>query len=256
MPTKNTISDFIRKARAVHGNRYDYSQVEYINNKTPIKIICKKHGSFLQRPDRHLYCGCLKCGIEKKKRLIRCVAYNDTEYSKSEKSLLCWLDMLRRCYPITELEKKKFSSYKDCTLHKEWLLFSNFKKWYDKHYKIGCELDKDLLSENGKCYSPSTCCFIQRELNILIQTEHKGMRNGRTKRFYNKSKGYFEPKLFHNGKTILLGKTKTEHEAISLYKKGKMELINTVAKEYFDGGIISEKIYNSFLKYKVNYANN
>ena len=35
-----------------------------------------------------------------------------------------------------------------------------------------------------------------------------------------------------------------------------MELINTVAKEYFDGGIISEKIYNSFLKYKVNYANN
>lgn len=41
MPTKNTISDFIRKARAVHGNRYDYSQVEYINNKTPVKIICK-----------------------------------------------------------------------------------------------------------------------------------------------------------------------------------------------------------------------
>lgn len=68
MPTKNTISDFIRKARAVHGNRYDYSQVEYINNKTPVKIICKKHGSFLQRPDRHLYCGCLKCGIEKKKK--------------------------------------------------------------------------------------------------------------------------------------------------------------------------------------------
>lgn len=35
---------FIEKAREIHGDKYDYSKVEYINNKTPVTIICKVHG--------------------------------------------------------------------------------------------------------------------------------------------------------------------------------------------------------------------
>lgn len=45
--------DFIKKARKVHGDEYDYSQVDYINSKTKVRIICKTHGNFWQVPSDH-----------------------------------------------------------------------------------------------------------------------------------------------------------------------------------------------------------
>ena len=56
---------FIEKAQEVHNNKYDYSKVQYKTAKTPVTIICKKHGEFEQFPDVHLRgCGCPKCGKE------------------------------------------------------------------------------------------------------------------------------------------------------------------------------------------------
>ncbi len=53
---------FINRSKEIHGNKYDYSLVEYKNNKTKIKIICKIHGIFLQRPNDHLNGqGCPDC---------------------------------------------------------------------------------------------------------------------------------------------------------------------------------------------------
>ena len=45
---------FIEDANRVHNDKYDYSKVEYVNNKVEVCIICKEHGEFWQRPDRHL----------------------------------------------------------------------------------------------------------------------------------------------------------------------------------------------------------
>ena len=54
--------DFIKKAREIHGDKYDYSKVEYINNRTKVCIICPEHGEFWQRPGNHLKGqGCRKC---------------------------------------------------------------------------------------------------------------------------------------------------------------------------------------------------
>ena len=53
---------FIEKAKLKHGDKYDYSTVDYINRKTNVKIICKKHGEFLQNPSSHVSgCNCPKC---------------------------------------------------------------------------------------------------------------------------------------------------------------------------------------------------
>lgn len=60
---KSSTEDFIEKAKQIHGNKYDYSLVEYVNARTPIKIICPIHGVIEQTPDRHLHsCGCPYCG--------------------------------------------------------------------------------------------------------------------------------------------------------------------------------------------------
>lgn len=54
--------EFIKKARKIHGDKYDYSKVEYINNHTKVCIICPEHGEFWQIPSNHLrYKGCPKC---------------------------------------------------------------------------------------------------------------------------------------------------------------------------------------------------
>ena len=56
-----TTNEFIEKSKIIH-NKYDYSLVNYINNKIKIKIICSEHGVFEQRPDDHLKgFGCHKC---------------------------------------------------------------------------------------------------------------------------------------------------------------------------------------------------
>lgn len=49
-----TTSEFIMKSINIHGNKYDYSKVNYKNNKEKVEIICKKHGSWWQAPYNHL----------------------------------------------------------------------------------------------------------------------------------------------------------------------------------------------------------
>ena len=60
---KKTTIEFIEEAKNVHGDKYDYSKVEYINKNTKVCIICPEHGKFWQRPSDHLQgAGCYKCG--------------------------------------------------------------------------------------------------------------------------------------------------------------------------------------------------
>lgn len=59
---RSTTDIFIEQSQKVHKNKYDYSLTEYLTNRTPVKIICSKHGIFKQTPHEHLSgCGCPKC---------------------------------------------------------------------------------------------------------------------------------------------------------------------------------------------------
>ena|ERR1035437_5327544 len=68
MPKMMSTQEFISKAKAIHGDRYDYSLLEYNGQKYKVKIICKIHGIFDQYSYHHLNgMGCRKCGYEKLK---------------------------------------------------------------------------------------------------------------------------------------------------------------------------------------------
>ena len=68
MPRKKTREEFIADARKVHGNRYDYSKVDYQGSSTKVCIICPAHGDFMQTPGCHLSGqGCPSCGGRKKR---------------------------------------------------------------------------------------------------------------------------------------------------------------------------------------------
>ena len=63
MSRKKTREKVIEAFRKVHGDKYDYALVEYIDNKTKVKIRCKEHGEFEQSPVNHLMGkGCPDCG--------------------------------------------------------------------------------------------------------------------------------------------------------------------------------------------------
>ena len=71
--TRSSNEEFIKKAKKIFKNTFDYSKVNYRNNYTPIEIICKKHGPFFQQPSNHLLGqgGCPQCAIESRAIQIR-----------------------------------------------------------------------------------------------------------------------------------------------------------------------------------------
>lgn len=59
--------EFIKKAIKIHGNKFDYSLVNYVNSKIKIKIVCPYHGEFEQIPNSHLIGSeCMQCAVKKR----------------------------------------------------------------------------------------------------------------------------------------------------------------------------------------------
>ena len=66
---KKSLNQFISDAKLKHNDKYDYSLVDYVNNKSKVKILCPEHGEFEQTPDSHLRSkyGCVECSIQYQK---------------------------------------------------------------------------------------------------------------------------------------------------------------------------------------------
>lgn len=81
---KLTTEEFIERAKAVHGDKYDYSKVKYIDAKTKIHIICPKHGEFWQSPPKHLLGqGCKECGKDKISKAVSLTTEEFIERAKT-----------------------------------------------------------------------------------------------------------------------------------------------------------------------------
>jgi very-short-patch-repair endonuclease/transposase-like protein len=95
---KLDVSEFIKKAEKIHNNKYDYSKVEYSNNKNHVIIICKKHGEFTQIPYVHLSShGCPSC-------------INKTEYKFYEK-IKEFYPTIKRQYKVEWCKNKFYLPY-------------------------------------------------------------------------------------------------------------------------------------------------
>jgi hypothetical protein len=85
-----TTESFIEKAQKVHGNKYDYSKVHYINNREKVCIVCPEHGEFMQKPLDHIHgSGCPECGkrLDKSEKFVlKCLRekYGEVSYQYTE----------------------------------------------------------------------------------------------------------------------------------------------------------------------------
>ena len=66
---------FIKNAKGVHGDKYDYSKVVYKGNKQKVEIICQEHGSFWIKPNTHVSSrnGCHLCSESKGERAVELI---------------------------------------------------------------------------------------------------------------------------------------------------------------------------------------
>ena len=172
MSKKKTTEDFIREAKVIHGEFYDYSMSEYKGNSTKVKIMCPIHGTFEQSPSHHLEGhGCRRCSEEQSKKKVYGVGVNDFQARVKQggrhiPSYCFWKRMLERCY--SSKWHKDHPSYLGCSVCDEWKVFSHFDSWFNEHYREGYDLDKDILVQGNKVYSPSTCCFVPHRINALL----------------------------------------------------------------------------------------
>lgn len=126
-----TTHDIIKQFNNVHGDRYDYSLVNYIDTSTKVSIICKKHGVFKQIPSGHLNKkGCAKCAIDLTSKNSRenPVGWSSSNWEKSA------------------LKSKNFDSFKVYIL----------RCWNDNEefYKIGRTFNTIKQRFQSKCEMP------------------------------------------------------------------------------------------------------
>lgn len=100
--------------------------------------------------------------------------YKSYENGKEPKSYRAWFGMMQRCY-CDNIHKKR-PTYKGCTVCEEWHNYQNFAEWYyENHPSDGKKyhIDKDILIEGNKHYSPDTCMFVTIKENVLKSQEKR-----------------------------------------------------------------------------------
>lgn len=183
---------------------------------------------------------------------VRGVGINDADYVVTSKKIdsegniyfdkcpyyMRWKGVIDRCY--SEKIHEKVPSYKDCYVCDEWLTFSNFKLWMENQDWKGKELDKDILFIGNKIYSPETCIFIDKHVNVMIAPKKKsdnGFMIGVSN--YHPHKNLYSASITdHRGKLRCIGVYEGQYQAHLAWQKAKINQYNIVIGEQSDKRVI------------------
>lgn len=180
------------------------------------------------------------------------VGINDAAYVVQPvvfgKKLVCpiyarWSDMITRCYSTRFKNRNK--TYKDCAVCDEWLTFSTFSGWMITQDWRGKELDKDVLVQGNKIYSPETCLFVSKEVNSLLIKNRSSRGDLMIGVCFDRSTGKYMAFSRMAGKFKNLGRFDSELDAHNAYKEFKYYLISEVASRQ------DEKIKEALLKHVI-----
>jgi len=175
MGRNRTTEEFIIKAKEIHGGKYDYSLVDYIDSTTKIKIICPKHGVFEQTPGNHFLgkecynCGKFKIKYTTEEFIIKAKEIHGGKYDYSLVDYIGSTTKIKIICPKHGIFKQKASSHLNgngcptCNSSKgeiEIINYLNYKNInYEREYKFDDCKDKRVLPFD----------FYIKDLNILIE---------------------------------------------------------------------------------------
>lgn len=154
-----------------------------------------------------------------------------------------WQGMLKRAY--YQPYKDKNPTYEGVTVCDEWLVFTAFKAWMINQDWKGKELDKDVLAQGNKIYSPNACVFVSRDVNCLLVSSEARRGKYKVGVCFQKDAGRFKAYCNHKGKINHLGYYDTEDEAHKAYCDFKYWSIGEIALTQ------DEPIKSALLRYKI-----
>ena len=138
-----------------------------------------------------------------------------------------WASMLARCYS-KGLQKKR-PTYIGCSVCKEWLTFSNFRRWMEEQDWEGKDLDKDILAKGNRIYSPGTCIFVNPEINAIFKSPVAKEHSLPLGVAWHKRNLTYTAQYGTGGKLVHLGSFDTPDKAESAYKKFKSRHVIGIA---------------------------
>lgn len=177
MYNRNSI---IKKFKSIHGEKYDYSKVDFVKTTEKVCIICPIHGEFFQEPHAHIKGqGCPICGKEKK-RISK--TYTTDEFIKKSK------DIYGELYDYSKVEylnsKKKVEII--CRIHGGFLIepnshlqgkgcpkCGNMKKGKNPNNKLYDFINKICGSENV-IFEDNIIHVPNKKISFTIIDLHKG----------------------------------------------------------------------------------
>lgn len=178
---------------------------------------------------------------------------NDCDDTKKTVTKL-WLGMMTRCYD--QNYSAAFPAYANCSVIEDWHNLQNFKAWVvdqisQGFYQEGWELDKDLLTQGSKLYSPETCVFLPGRLNQLQQVKKKSQYNYLPGVNFDKQKNKFKAEVNFNGKRYYLPRSESELECFLSYKHLKEQLVQNDAENW--KGKIQPRAYECLKNYSLDW---
>ena len=157
-----------------------------------------------------------------------------------------WKNMLKRCYSKASIQDSP--TYKECYVSDNFKYFTYFKDWCSNQIGFnveGFELDKDILIKGNKLYSEDTCCFVPKEINLLLVKHDKGRGSFALGVDYHKTRKQFRARCGNKH----LGWFSTEQDAFQAYKEAKEDYIKSLANKWKDQ--IDPRVYDALLRYEV-----
>lgn len=177
-----------------------------------------------------------------KRSLIYGIGVNDANYLVASrmdgKVVKCpfyqvWTDMLMRCY--SKKYQQRQPTYVGCYVCSEWFAFSNFKAWMEEQDWKGKQLDKDILLQGNKMYSPDMCVFVAGSVNKLLTDRANSRGQWMIGVCWHKQHNKFIAKCNDgNGRRVHLGLFTSELEAHLAWKAYKHRLACKLAGEQSD----------------------
>lgn len=155
--------------------------------------------------------------------------YSDFTDERLKKIRTVWCKMFTRSY--CPKYKERQPTYKDCSVDGRWHCFQDFAEWCEENYTEGWHLDKDLLNDDIKIYSPDTCTFVPQVINNLFTncTTKRDLPTGVCKDGLK-----YRAQINKGSGVIYLGVFSTISEASECYTKEKIKWAMELAEKYKD----------------------
>lgn len=182
------------------------------------------------------------------KKLIYGVGIFDGIMESTTLAYDSWHRMIERCYSDSRLIR--YPSYINCTVCPEWLIYSNFKKWFEVNYIEGYHLDKDVLIQGSQIYSPETCTFLPPRINTLLTDRSRDRGEYPLGVSKESKRNKYKSGISIFGKNKHLGFYNTPEEAHAAWKEAKKKYVSECANESFARGEISERVRDALLNRK------